>query len=68
MSKQGHIMTQAFDKIAAGLADAIAYAEGDTARGRAAAGPDIKAFRAKTKLTQAKFTDKRRVPVGTVRD
>ena len=27
-------MTKAFDKIAAGLADAIAYAEGDTTTGR----------------------------------
>lgn len=32
-------MSKAFDKIAAGLADAISYAEGDTTRGRVAAGP-----------------------------
>lgn len=31
-------MTKAFDRIAAGLADAVAYAEGDTTRGRVAAG------------------------------
>lgn len=61
-------MTKAFDKIAAGLADAIAYAEGDTTKGRVAAGPDVKAIRAKTKLSQAKFAAKLRVPVGTVRD
>ena len=30
-------MTKAFDKIAAGLADAIAYMEGDTTKGRVAA-------------------------------
>ena len=45
-------MTKAFDKIAAGLADAIAYAEGDTTKGRVAAGHDVKAMRAKTKLSQ----------------
>ena len=44
-------MTKAFDKIAAGLADAIAYAEGDTTKGRTAPDPDVKAIRAKTKLT-----------------
>lgn len=61
-------MTKAFDKIAAGLADAIAFAEGDTAKGRAAAGPDVKAIRAKTKLSQAKFAEKLHIPVATVRD
>ena len=61
-------MTNAFDKIAAGLADAIAFAEGDKTKGRIAAGPDVKAIRAKTKLSQAKFASKLRVPVGTVRD
>jgi len=34
----------------------------------AAAGPDVKAIRAKTRLSQAKFADKLRVPVATVRD
>ena len=61
-------MTKAFEKIAAGLADAIAYAEGDTARGRVTAGPDVKAIRTKTRLSQAKFAAKLRVPVATVRD
>ena len=42
----------AFDKIAAGLADAIAYAEGDKSKGRVAAGAKVKAIRAKTKLSQ----------------
>ena len=32
-------MSKAFDKIAGGLADAIAYAEGDSTNGRFAAGP-----------------------------
>lgn len=61
-------MTKAFDKIAAGLADAIAYAQGDTSKGRVVAGPDVKAIRAKTKLSQAKFAERLRVPVATVRD
>ena len=61
-------MSKAFDKIAGGLADAIAYAEGDTTRGRVAAGPDVKAIRAKTKLSQPKFAAKLRVPVATLRD
>lgn len=61
-------MTSAFESIAAGLADAIAYAQGDLTRGRVVAGPDVKAIRAKTRLSQAKFADKLRVPVGTVRN
>ncbi len=61
-------MTNAFEKIAAGLADAIAYAAGDTTKGRVAAGPDVKAIRTKTRLSQAKFAAKLRVPVATVRD
>jgi putative transcriptional regulator len=62
------MMGTAFEKIAAGLEDAIAFVQGDATRGRVAAGPDVKAIRAKTKLSQAKFAEKLRVPVGTVRD
>lgn len=61
-------MGKAFDKIAAGLTDAIAYAEGDTTKGCVAAGPDVKAIRAKTRLSQVKFAAKIRVPVATLRD
>ena len=57
-----------FQGIVAGLNDAIAFAQGDTTRGRIVSGPDVKAIRAKTKLSQAKFASKLRVPVGTVRD
>ena len=42
--------------------------KGDTTRGRVVAGPNVKAIRAKTKLSQAKFAESLRVPVGTVRD
>ncbi len=61
-------MGSAFDKIAAGLEDAIAFVQGDTTRGRIVAGPDVRAIRAKTKLSQVKFAEKLRVPVATLRD
>lgn len=61
-------MTSAFEKIAGGLTDAIAYAEGDKSKGHVAAGPDVKAIRAKTKLSQINFAAKLRVPVATIRD
>ena len=57
-----------FQGIMAGLEDAIAFTKGDTSRARIATGPDVKAIRAKTRLSQAKFADKLRVPVATVRD
>ena len=57
-----------FNGIMAGLQDAIAFVQGDTTRGRVAAGPDVKAIRAKTRLSQTKFAASLRVPVGTVRD
>jgi putative transcriptional regulator len=57
-----------FQGIMDGLKDAIAFAQGDTTRGRIVSGPDVKAIRAKTKLSQAKFAQRLRVPVGTVRD
>lgn len=58
----------AFDKIAAGLNDAIAFAEGDGARGRIVAGPDIKAIRGKAKLSQAAFAEKLHISPATLRD
>jgi putative transcriptional regulator len=57
-----------FQGIMDGLKDAIAFAQGDMSRGRIVSGPDVKAIRAKTKLSQAKFAERLRVPVGTVRD
>lgn len=61
-------MKRAFDKIAAGLDDAIAYAEGDTSRGREAKPVDVKAIRLSIKLTQIEFARQYRLPIGTVRD
>ncbi|MEM9500875.1 MAG: transcriptional regulator [Pseudomonadota bacterium] len=57
-----------FAGITAGLKDAIAFVQGDTTKGRVAAGPDVKAIRAKTRLSQVKFAAKLRVPVATLRD
>lgn len=57
----------AFDKIAAGLSDAIGFAQGDTARGRGH-GIDAKAIREKTKLSQSRFAETFHLPVSTVRD
>jgi putative transcriptional regulator len=58
----------AFDKIAAGLEDAIAYAQGDATRGRIASPVDVKAVRLQAKKTQAQFADAYRIPVATLRD
>lgn len=59
---------EAFDKIAAGLEDALAYAQGDTSRARVAEPLDVKAIRAKTKKSQEAFAATYRLPIGTVRD
>jgi putative transcriptional regulator len=61
-------MKSAFDKIAAGLGDAIAYAEGDQDRGRVAAPLDVAAIRKRTGKTQDQFARAYRLPIGTVRD
>lgn len=58
----------AFNKIAAGLEDAIAYMEGDTGRAKAASPVDVKAVRLLAKKTQAQFADAYRIPVATLRD
>lgn len=60
-------MKSAFDKIAAGLEDAIAYAKGDDSRGRVAT-VDVKAVREATALTQAAFARTYHFPIGTLRD
>ena len=58
----------AFDKIAAGLEDAIAFTGGDKTRGRVAAPIDVKKVRAATKKSQSEFASTYRLPVATVRD
>lgn len=66
-TNEGTNMKSAFDKIAAGLEDAIAFAGGDDARGRKAT-IDVKAIRTATKKTQGDFAKAYRLPIGTVRD
>jgi putative transcriptional regulator len=61
-------MSKAFDKISAGLEDAIAFARGDASRGRVAKPLDVRAIRSATKKTQKEFADAYQLPVGTVRD
>lgn len=61
-------MKKAFDKIAAGLEDAIAFAGGDETRGRAMKPVDIKALRKRVGRTQGQFSEEFRLPVGTLRD
>lgn len=60
-------MKSAFEKIAAGLEDAIAYAGGDGARGREAT-VDVKAIREASRMTQAAFAETFRLKLGAVRD
>lgn len=60
-------MKSAFEKIAAGLEDAIAFAGGDETRARPAV-VDVKAIRAVTKKSQAAFAETYHLPIGTVRD
>ena len=57
-----------FDKIAAGLEDAIAHNKGDVTRGRIASPVDVKAVRLQANKTQAQFADAYRIPVATLRD
>lgn len=62
-------MGRAFEGMKAGIEDAIAYAEGDTTRGRVAnPSPDVRAIRAKTGKTREAFASAYRLPLGTVRD
>jgi putative transcriptional regulator len=61
-------MKKAFDKIAAGLEDAIAWSGGDESRGREVKPVDVKAIRKASRMTQAEFAKTYRVPLGTLRD
>jgi len=61
-------MKSAFDKIAAGLGDAIAHANGETGRARVAAPIDVAAIRKRTGKTQDQFARAYHLPLGTVRD
>jgi putative transcriptional regulator len=58
----------AFDKIAAGLEDAIAYQAGDMSRAGDAHPVDVRAVRERAQKTQAQFAAAYHIPVGTLRD
>jgi putative transcriptional regulator len=61
-------MSKAFDKISAGLEDAIAFAQGDGSRGRVARPIDVRAIRIATNKTQKEFAEAYGLPIGTIRD
>lgn len=61
-------MKKAFDKIAAGIEDAIAYAGGDESRARVVKPVDIKSLRQRIGKTQGQFSNEFKLPVGTLRD
>lgn len=59
---------RALDMMMEGLEDAIAYAEGDTTRGRVAAPINVKQIRAAVQQSQAEFASTYHIPIGTLRD
>jgi len=61
-------MKKAYDKIAAGIEDAIAFAGGDEARARIVEPVDIKAVRNRLGKTQGQFSNEFKLPIGTLRD
>lgn len=61
-------MKSAFDKIAAGLEDAIAFTEGRASKARLIKPVDIKAVRERLGKTQGQFSEDFKLPLGTVRD
>jgi putative transcriptional regulator len=61
-------MKKAFDKIAASIEDAIAFAEGDESRARVIKPVDVKALRQRIGKTQDEFSKDYKLPIGTVRD
>ena len=63
-----HDKKSAYDKIAAGLEDAIAFAQGDPARGRIAPAIDVKAIRDANHMSQAEFARAFGIPIGTIQD
>ncbi len=63
-------MAKAFDKIKAGLEDAIAHAEGKKTGAvvHTFSALDVKAIRRKTGLTQDRFSQALHISVGTLRN
>ena len=61
-------MGKAYEKMAAGFDDAIAFAQGDASRGRIVKPVNVKAIRERVRKTQAEFAQAFHLPVGTVGD
>jgi putative transcriptional regulator len=59
---------RAFDKITAGIEDAIAFAGGDETRARVVKPVDIKALRQRIGQSQDQFSKHFKLPIGTLRD
>lgn len=57
-----------FESLKRGLDDAIAFAAGDTTRGRIASGVDARVIRERAGMTQPQFAEVYHIPVGTLRD
>jgi putative transcriptional regulator len=60
-------MKSAFDKISAGLQDAIGYAAGDETRAQEAS-VDVRAIREASRMTQIAFAEAFRLKLGALRD
>lgn len=57
-----------FEGIMAGIEDAIAFVNGNEARGQVVSSPNIKAIRKAAGKTQGQFASTFHLPVATVRD
>lgn len=57
-----------FDGLKAGLDDALAFAKGDSSRGRLYRVTDVKALRESLAMSQEEFASAYHVPVGTLRN
>lgn len=65
---QNDMTKHAFAKIASGLEDAIAFANGDSGRGKIISPLDVKSVRSLARKTQAEFAVAYHIPVATLRD
>ncbi len=71
-TKEGQMSKKAFDKIAAGLKEAVAISRGEadpsTYRVHVPESVDVKAIRSKIGLTQSAFASRFGFPLATVKD
>ena len=57
-----------FDELIAGMKDVLAFQKGERKGFTVHAGSDVKAIRAKTKLTQSQFANTFGLEISTIRD